>query len=313
MANGPNQPPGQPPGQQQQQQQQPVDEFELMRRRIRQRSGAAGEGRQRELTRRFAALGQAPSGAAFKIRQEAQEATERAQSEQLQDVNILQAQTARQEREGAAQRGLQRELGQMQGQTQRDIEAMRGRFGAEQQERAIQASQAELTQTLASQQSLAKASEATKRYLGDLDFGARMKQLDVQDSTARFLGKMELDNQMVMADLDRQLRKSGTDLEKMLADNQISASQTEGTLNSFASFVNSIAPLREAGLNPAQVSEVFEDLELGIPTELFTKFVQDNFKEFTTEPAPAAAPAGAPPAVPTADERLAAIERRARG
>jgi hypothetical protein len=304
MANGPNQPPGpQQPGQPRQPE-QPVDEFELMRRRIRQRAGAAGEGRQRELTRRFAALGQAPSGAAFKIRQEAQEATERARSEQLQDINVLEAQTRRAEREGEAQRGLQRELAQTQRQTQLDVESMRGRFGAEQQQRAIEASRQELAQTLASQERLASASESTKRYLGDLDFTSRMKQMEVQDSTARYLGKMELDNQLAIADLDRQLRKSGTDIEKMLAEQQISDSQAEGTLNSFATFVNAIAPLREAGLNPAQISEVFDDLDTGLPNDQITTFIQQNFPEFTTEPPPP------PPPEPVQAPVTPAVQRR---
>ena len=296
MANGPNQ----PPGQQQQQPQQPVDEFELMRRRIRQRAGAAGEGRQRELTRRFAALGQAPSGAAFRIRQEAQEATERAQSEQLQDVAALEAQTRRQEREGEAQRGLQRELAGEQRGLQRELAQQQAetqlgvtRLGTESAER------------------LGALDAQTRQALGQMDFDARMKQMQVADDTARFLGKMELDNQVAIADLDRQLRREGTNIENMLADQQIADSAKEGTLNSFATFVNSVAPLREAGLNPAQISAVFEELELGLPNDTITGFIQQNFPEFVTDQ-PAAAPQPVPTG-PTAEERLAAIERRARG
>ena len=288
MANGPNQPPGQ-----QQQPQQPVDEFELMRRRIRQRAGAAGEGRQRELTRRFAALGQAPSGAAFKIRQEAQEATERAQSEQLQDVAALEAQTRRQEREGEAQRGLQRELAgeqrglqrelaQQQAQTQLDVT----RLGTESAER------------------LGALDAETRQALGQMDFDARMQQMQVADDTARFLGRMELDNQMTIANLDRQLRREGTNIEQMLATQQVSDAAKEGTLNSFATFVNSIAPLREAGLNPAQISEVFEELDMGLPTDMMTGFIQQNFPEFLTDqPPPAPAPAPAAPVAEPAPPR----------
>jgi hypothetical protein len=278
MANGPNQPPGQ-----QQQPQQPVDEFELMRRRIRQRAGAAGEGRQRELTRRFAALGQAPSGAAFRIRQEAQEATERAQSEQLQDVAALEAQTRRQEREGEAQRGLQRELAGEQRGLQRELAQQQAetqlavtRLGTESAER------------------LGALDAQTRQALGQMDFDARMKQMQVADDTARFLGKMELDNQVAIADLDRQLRRDGTNIENMLAEQQIADSAKEGTLNSFATFVNSVAPLREAGLNPAQISAVFDELELGLPNDVITGFLQQNFPDFVTDlPAPGTAPAPA--------------------
>lgn len=264
MANGPNQPPGQ-----QQQPQQPVDEFELMRRRIRQRAGAAGEGRQRELTRRFASLGQAPSGAAFKIRQEAQEATERAQSEQLQDVAALEAQTRRQEREGEAQRGLQRELAgeqrglqrelaQQQAETQLDVT----RLGTESAER------------------LGALDAQTRQALGQMDFDARMQQMQVADDTARYLGKMEMDNQFAIADLDRQLRREGTNVEQMLAANQIETNKREGTLNAWATFVNSFAPLSQAGMNEAQIAEIYSELDLGIPAEDTMNAILGNFPQF---------------------------------
>ena len=86
---------------------EPIDEFEIMRRRLKARGAAGQEGQQRQLNRQFASLGNLPSGAAFKIRQQAQVAGERQVSENLQDVNVLQAQTQRAEREAEKQRTFQ--------------------------------------------------------------------------------------------------------------------------------------------------------------------------------------------------------------
>jgi hypothetical protein len=88
--------------------QPPTDEFEIMRQRLRQRGAVRGEEAQRQVQRQAAALGNLPSGAALRIQQQAARETERLTGEQIQDVNILQAQTQRAERESAAQRELQR-------------------------------------------------------------------------------------------------------------------------------------------------------------------------------------------------------------
>jgi hypothetical protein len=98
----------QAPQQQQAQQQPAVDEFEIMRRRLRQRGAARGEQAQRQVARQAAALGNLPSGAALRQRQEAAQIAEEQTGRELQDVNILQAQTQRAEREAAAERGLRR-------------------------------------------------------------------------------------------------------------------------------------------------------------------------------------------------------------
>lgn len=87
---------------------QPVDEFELMRRRVRQESKAAGQQRQEELKRQFARTGMLQSGAAIKQAgiesQQQEQQTQRA----LEGVDIAQAQTLRAEREAEKQREFAR-------------------------------------------------------------------------------------------------------------------------------------------------------------------------------------------------------------
>jgi len=77
----------------------PVDEFELMRRRVKQEGKAAGQQRQQELKRQFARTGQLSSGAF--IKQSGIEAQQQEQQQQraLEGVDIAQAGIQRQERE----------------------------------------------------------------------------------------------------------------------------------------------------------------------------------------------------------------------
>jgi hypothetical protein len=85
-----------------------VDEFELMRRRIQQKGGVRADDAQRQLQRRFAALGNLDSGVALQQTQQLAQAQEDQTNLETQDVNALQAQTMRAERQAEADRTLQR-------------------------------------------------------------------------------------------------------------------------------------------------------------------------------------------------------------
>jgi hypothetical protein len=265
-----------------------VDEFELMRRRLRARGAARGEGQQRELTRQFAALGGLPSGAAFKIRQQAQEAAERATSEALQDVNILQAQTQRAEREAEAERGLRRELGQLGARTQievaglgaasaREIAEIQGQFGIQSQQLAIEAARENLATQIAGQRDLAQLDARTKTYLGQLDFDARMRELQVSDETARFMGQLGLQNQLAIASLDANLKNRGLDIQQALADSNVAAQDSENQMNRYATWVNSIQPLRDAGYEDFQIQEIRRMIGIDLDIPEILEYEQQNF------------------------------------
>jgi hypothetical protein len=352
--------------------QPPIDEFELMRRRLRQRGAATAEGRQRELDRRFAAAGNLPSGAAFRIRQQAAEGAQRATGEALQDVNILQAQTQRAEREAAAQRGLQRfgieqqaqtarrgqdiglqtaqlgsetarraqdiglqtaqlgsetarrgqdlglqtagleaetarrgqdvglqaaqlsadtqrdlaemqigsavELANLSGEQARQIEEMRGRFGAEAQERSIKAARKQLRAQIDAQENLMELDIGSKMALAQMDHDSRMSQLAVSDRTARFLGEIELNNQITIAEWDRNLRQQGTDIQDKLADAGVAENQFEAKLNTMATFVNALEPMKNAGFNDREVRNMLESLGLDFGGQFIqTQLLRANF------------------------------------
>jgi hypothetical protein len=303
------------PAQQKQQQQaqkpeQPADEFELMRRRIRQRGQAQGAEQQRALNRRFAAAGNLPSGAAFKIRQQAATAQERGTSEQVQDVNIQQAQVLRQEREAERQRqfageqaGLGRQFAREErigsqefgaGQAQLGREFARGeRLGAETfasaealAERGFRADER------AAGQAFAAAEAALGRKFSSGEAGKARDFAREEAATGRTFAAQQAAEDRIhqetmstlgfesnerIAALDYEIRKSGNTIQKMLANNQISKDRQEGVLNSMATFVNSIGPLRDAGLDPAQISDVFDELDTGLPNTLITDYMKRNF------------------------------------
>jgi hypothetical protein len=315
-----------------QQPQQPVDEFELMRRRLRQRGAVTGQERQRELTRQFAALGNLPSGAAFDIRQQAAEAQQRGVSEALQDVNILQAQTQRAEREAEAQRALQRELtgaelgsrrellgtqlgaqrglaeleigaqrelaqlqlggqrelaqlqlggqrelAQLQTQSAREIANIQGQFGAEAQERSIASARENLQAEIANRTNLANIDASTKQHLAQLDFDARMQELNVQDTTARYLSDMSLKNQLTIATMDNVLKERNLDLQELMVTANVGATQLESKLNTYATWINSIPPLKEAGYSDGAIQSIKEVLGVDFNLPELDEFEAQRF------------------------------------
>ena len=296
----------------QQRQQPEVDEFELMRQRLRKRGAVRGEDLQRQVSRDFAALGNLPSGAALKQRQLVAQASEEQTGRELQDVSILEAQTRRAERESAADRGLQRDLGQLQSKTQlgvagigaksaldvanigsratlessrigarsaQDVAKIRGEFGIQEQQLAISGARENLKLELANKTNLAKMDQATKTYLADLDYGARMKELQVNDKTARFLGQMSLENQMTMASIDAELRGRNMDLQEVLTKANISSQEMEGQLNTYATWVNSIGPLKQAGFDDQFINAMKETIGIDWNIPEIQEFEQRQFAE----------------------------------
>jgi len=140
-----------------------ADEFEIMRQRLKSRGAARGAEAQRGVARQAAALGNLPSGAALKQRQFAAQQTEDQTSQELQDVNVLQAQTQRAERESAAGRELQR-FGITE--QSRIAEAGQGiqRFGIEQQAETARAGQGVQRFGIEQQASTAKAGQAIQQF-----------------------------------------------------------------------------------------------------------------------------------------------------
>jgi hypothetical protein len=127
----------------------PVDEFELMRRRVKQEGKAAGQQRQQELKRQFARTGQLQSGAFIKQSGIEQQQQQQQQQRALEGVDIAQAGVQRQEREAergrefargerigaqefaGTQAGLQREFQATQQEAQNTFNALQAQLGRE--------------------------------------------------------------------------------------------------------------------------------------------------------------------------------------
>lgn len=294
---------------------QQVDEFEIMRRRLKARGAATGEQQQRDISRQFAAAGNLPSGAAFKIRQQAQTAAERGTSEALQDVNVLQAQTQRAERESAAQRELQRfgiteqarvtergqtlgaetaQRGQDIGLSQAELQAktalgvagisaesateianIQGQFGEEAQVRSIAAAKANIATQIQGQKDLQALDATSKAYLQGLDHDARLNELNVSLEGQKLMQRMELDQQLTIAEWEKSLKQQGLDIQSALADAQIPLLEQEHKLNQFATVVNAFEPMRAAGFDSQDVANIMNSLGLDFGQE----FIQQAFEK----------------------------------
>jgi hypothetical protein len=222
-----------------------VDEFELMRKRLKQRGATTGQERQQELSRQFASLGNLPSGAAIKTRQQAATASERATNEATQDINILEAQTLRQEREGEAQRGLQREL-------QSEQIGFQEREGA-----ATRTAQFDIA-NLGAETDLEKArmAGANAIELQNLANDAAERRQILQESGLDERAANTLSQNKALFDLELEFKKEGQSFAQEIAKSELD-------LNKSVTALNSVDLLRANGFDHNDVSGIL--IALGIP------------------------------------------------
>lgn len=244
------------------------DEFELMRRRLRRRGAVQGQEQQRDLSRQFAALGTAPSGAAIKARQQAAQAQERITSEGLQDVNILESQTRRAERENLAQRELQQELQKRQlgfqereGLAQRELQR-----GMQEAEIAGQFNLAQLAATTDLEK--ARMAGATQLELQQLQNEAAIKERElVEAGTDRRLAQ-QLASNREMFDIEQAFRQEQSSIQEELAREGLTFQQQEFELNKTVTALNSIDVLIGAGFGQGEIGAIIEALDLPFQDKL---------------------------------------------
>lgn len=241
-----------------------IDEFEIMRQRLRRRGATTGQERQRELSRQFAALGNLPSGAAIRARQQTAQAQERATNEALQDVNVLQAQTQRAEREAQAGRDLQREL-----QTQQI--GFQEREGA-----AARTAQMDLAQ-LAATTDLEKARLAGANALElqqlQNEASLRERQLVEEGMNERLANQMA--NNRELFDLEMQFKREGRSVQEELAREGLSLQQQEFALNKTVTALNSLDLLVQSGFRNDEIGLIIENLNLPFKDDL-NRFFQER-------------------------------------
>jgi len=194
-----------------------ADEFEIMRQRLRQRGAARGEQAQRQARRDIAALGNLPSGAALKQRQLAAQQAEELTGREVQDVNILQAQTQRAEREAEAQRGIQRRGQDIQkfGITEQSRLGERGqdiqKFGITEQSRLAQSAQDIQKFGIEEQSRVALAGQAVQQSIAEKGFATDLEKTELQNAGAldqlRLQGANALELQEAKADFDREAQR----------------------------------------------------------------------------------------------------------
>ena len=268
----------------QQRQQPEVDEFELMRQRLRKRGAVRGEDLQRQVSRDFAALGNLPSGAALKQRQLVAQASEEQTGRELQDVSILEAQTRRAERESAADRGLSRELGQLQAQTQLGA----ARIG---QETSLGTARIGAESALA----VAKARGATDVEIAQLQGATQQQIAQLQSQTAlkeRALIEQGMDGRLAtqissnreLFDIEMEFKEKGFSLQQRLADHGISQDQEELVLNKIATAINTVEPLKAAGFSDSEIQSLMESLDIPFASDLSDAISSKQAREANAPP-----------------------------
>jgi len=252
-----------------------ADEFEIMRQRLRQRGAARGEQAQRQARRDIAALGNLPSGAALKQRQLAAQQAEELTGREVQDVNILQAQTQRAERESEAQRGIQSRGQDIQrfgiteqsrlGERGQDIQklgiteqsriAARGqdiqRFGITEQSRLAQSGQDIQRFGIEEQSRVSLAGQAVQQSIAEKGFATDLQKTELQNAGAldqlRLQGANALELQEAKADFDREAQRV-----QILADEKAAFFVERGMDRRLATTIASNKELQQMADNMAQ-------------------------------------------------------------
>jgi hypothetical protein len=147
---------------------------------------------------------------------------------------------------------------------------MRGQFGAQEQTRAIAAARENLQQEIAGNVRLAHIDAKSKELLANMDANARMQELQVSGKTAERIAGMELDQQLQIAQWERDLKSRGMTVQEALAGANIEQQKVEGTLNTLATFTNALEPLRAAGFNEGAVMEIFRNMNIPIGHDFIT-------------------------------------------
>jgi hypothetical protein len=250
-----------------------MDEFEIMRKRLQQRGAIRGAQAQRQGRRQAAALGNLPSGAAMRQQQIAQREVERQTSEDLQNVNIAEAQTREREREAQAGRDLQRFGIETQAKTAQTLQEMQGAQALERldvtgaqalEQQRIAGVQAQDLQRLgaANDMEMARLQGATAQDLAKLqgDINLRAQQLQEQGVESRFATQMAENKRMF--DIEQEFRKEGTSFERKMAEAGLNQAQQELAMNKSVTVLNSLQPLASLGFSENEIGPMLDALEL---------------------------------------------------
>lgn len=265
---------------------QPADEFELMRRRLKLRGGVRGEEAQRGVSRQQAALGNLPSGAAIKLQQQAAQQAEAQTGRELTDVNILEAQTRRAERESELQRAFGREgfrsqeaIAREQIAGQRGLQELIGQQQAAQQQ--VIGEQAMSQQQLIGEQELnaIKARGASDLEIAQLR-GADQKEianLQIQSSEKmQLLTERGMDERLAktlsensrMFDIEQRLRQRGFDLQEELFKDAQNTQDEQMKMDKFATVINSIDLLQSLDFSSNEIGNILNNLDVGLSEDV---------------------------------------------
>lgn len=226
------------------------DQFEILRRRAKQRSATEAGESQQAIRRRFAALGSLSSGAAIKQEQLAGEAVRRRGEESIQNIDFAEQQELQRRKEIGEAREFQA------GESRLGREAIAGESALS---RAFAGEQAGIQRGFQSKESeLGRGFQAGESALGRgfvagesrLDRAERAATLASQQGFASQQQKDNIEANLVLATKNDTLQR-----ELAAATNDIQKEQIKAQLDINEANINSAELMNQNGLNAAVISQ----------------------------------------------------------
>lgn len=246
-----------------------INEFDIMRQRIRERELQRGKETAEAVKGQFASRGTLQSGAQIKAQERGREQVARQAQDERRDILIAEAQTRRAEREAALQRQFQ---------TQERIGAQEFASSERLGQESFLRAQAEAQRIFTTSEREALQSFQDKQRLGAQEFtsaerAAAEKFQGIQAEAQRqlqsdiALGKIRLPDggfakTLQGQQLDIQSQQFNDTLAEQIAQREQNAAQFEQEMafNRTNSTINAITALKNSGFNDLQIKQIFDEL-----------------------------------------------------
>ena len=232
---------------------QAVDEFDLMRKRLKARGAVRGEEATRTAKRTAASLGNLPSGAAIKTQQLAQQSSDR-----LLSAFDLQTLSGQQSADLQETIGKQRwdELG-LQGEQSMDQIRAKG----------------------ASDMEIAILNGATQTDIATMQVESQEKLHRLTETGMNRRFATQLSENKRLFDLEQGLRQQGFDLQEEVFKNTQGQQEEQMAMDKFATVVNTVDLLKSFGVELSEMGVILENLDLELSMDIVNALVPKEKRE----------------------------------
>ena len=243
---------------------QAVDEFDLMRKRLKARGAVRGEEATRTAKRTAASLGNLPSGAAIKTQQLAQQSSDRLLSEDIQGVNIAEAAFDLQTLSGQQSADLQETIGKQRW----DELGLQGEQSMDQ-----------IRAKGASDMEIAILNGATQTDIATMQVESQEKLHRLTETGMNRRFAIQLSENKRLFDLEQGLRQQGFDLQEEVFKNTQGQQEEQMAMDKFATVVNTVDLLKSFGVELSEMGVILENLDLELSMDIVNALVPKEKRE----------------------------------